>query len=84
MDFTKLRTWLLGLLGAVINSAATAGVLVLADPADFNPFMGGFRKLGTVMLVSALSGCFLYLKQNQLPIDATAASAPTAAMKGTV
>jgi len=32
------RTWLRGLIGAAINTAASSITVVIVDPNDFNPF----------------------------------------------
>lgn len=60
------RRWSRGLLGAAINSAATAVSVVIVDPTDFN-VGGGLVKLLSVMGASALVGAALYLKQHPLP-----------------
>lgn len=62
------RQWLLGLVGACINSAASSITVVMVDPVQFNIFQGGLKKLGTVALVSFLFGGALYLKQSPLPV----------------
>ncbi len=64
------KVWLKGLVAAAISSGAnTIGVLV-ADPVHFNPSeAGGLRKLGIVVLVSAVVGAALYLKQSPVPQD---------------
>lgn len=57
------------MIGAVINSAAGAGTLVLIDPGDFDPFGGGFLKLVKVSVALAIAGAFLYLKEHPIPIE---------------
>lgn len=66
---TNAKKWARGLLGAAINSAASAVTVVIVDPVDFSPLNGGLLKLLTVMGVSALFGAALYLKQHPLPED---------------
>lgn len=61
------RKWTRGLLGAAINSAASAVTVVVVDPVDFNPLDGGLYKLLSVMGVAALFGAALFLKQHPLP-----------------
>ena len=61
------KKWARGLIGAAINSAASAVTVVIVDPSDFNPLDGGLTKLLTVMGVSALFGAALFLKQHPLP-----------------
>ena len=62
------QRWMRGLLGAVINSAASATTVVVVDPGDFN-FAGGLGKLGSVIAASAIVGAALYLKTHPLPED---------------
>ena len=62
-----IRQWGRGLLGAAINSAASAITVVVVDPAAFNPMNGGLTKLATVMGVAAIFGASLYLKNHPLP-----------------
>ena len=70
MGHQTLRKWGRGLLGAVINSAAGAGSLVIVDPVDFSPFnMPGVLKLAKVSVALAIAGAYLYLRQHPLPED---------------
>lgn len=64
-----IRQWGRGVLGAAINSAASALTVVIVDPHTFNPADGGLMKLLSVMGVSAAFGAALYLKQHPLPGD---------------
>lgn len=64
---TNWARWARGLLGAAINSAASAVTVVIVDPVDFNPIDGGLGKLLSVMGVAAVFGAALYLKQHPLP-----------------
>lgn len=66
---TNARKWTRGLLGAAINSAASAVTVVVVDPIDFNPLNGGLLKLLSVMGVAAIFGAALFLKQHPLPED---------------
>jgi hypothetical protein len=61
------RGFFLGLVGAAINSAATAVTVMIVDPTEFNLFQGGAAKLGAVVLVSGMLGAALYLKTHRLP-----------------
>jgi hypothetical protein len=62
------KVWLKGLVAAAISSAANAIGVLVADPVNFNPSAaGGLRKLGIVVLVSAIVGAALYLKQSPVP-----------------
>ncbi|HYE87724.1 MAG TPA: hypothetical protein VEA16_15280, partial [Vicinamibacterales bacterium] len=63
MSQKTLRQWGRGLLGAAINSAASAVTVVIVDPINFNPMNGGIVKVLSVMGVAALVGAALYLKQ---------------------
>lgn len=67
MSQQTVRRWARGLLGAAINSAASAVTVVIVDPQDFNPMDGGVWKLLSVMGVAAIFGAALYLKQHPLP-----------------
>lgn len=61
------KQWARGLVGAAINSAASAVTVVIVDPRNFDPANGGIRKLLTVMAVAAVFGAALYLKQHPVP-----------------
>ncbi len=62
------KVWLKGLVAAAISSSSNAIAVVVADPMHFSPAeVGGFRKLGVVVLVSAIVGAALYLKQSPVP-----------------
>lgn len=60
------RMWVRGLAAAVVNSVASAGVVAIVDPSDFN-LTSGLPKLGSVCGGAAIMGFFLYLKQHPLP-----------------
>lgn len=64
---TTVQKWARGLLGAAINSAASAITVVIVDPVKFNPLAGGAAELATVAAVAGLFGAALYLKQHPLP-----------------
>lgn len=57
------------LIGAAINSGANAIVLIVVDPLKFNLFQGGATELGQAVLVSALVGAALYVKQHPIEWD---------------
>lgn len=70
MSQDTVRKWAIGCIGAAINSAAVGGAALLVDGRDFNPAEGGgWRKLAAVLLVSAVTGGLLYVKQHPLPLD---------------
>jgi hypothetical protein len=62
------KLWLKGLLAAVVSSASNTIAVMVSDPGHFNPAqVGGLKRLGAVIGVSALVGAALYLKQSPLP-----------------
>lgn len=67
MSKQKLRAWGLGLIGAVINSAAGATTLIAIDPLGFN-LDTGLLKLLKASAALAVVGFFLYLKQHPIPL----------------
>lgn len=60
------RTWLHGLIGAFIQSGATAVSVMVIDPAKFN-LEEGLANIGKLMLVSGIIGAALYLKSSPVP-----------------
>ena len=64
------RTWLHGLLGAFIQSGATAVSVMVIDPAKFN-LEEGLANIGKLMLVSGIIGAALYLKSSPVPPEET-------------
>mgnify|MGYP001598742456 CR=1 FL=1 len=66
---TDWRKWAIGLLGAVLNSAAGAGTLVIVDPQDFDPFGPGLAKPLKVTAALAIVGAFLYLQNHKFPVE---------------
>lgn len=64
------RTWLHGLLGAFIQSGATAVSVMVIDPAKFN-LEEGLANIGKLMLVSGIIGAALYLKSSPVPPETT-------------
>ena len=60
------QIWLHGLVGAAINSAASAVSAMVVDPVAFN-FSTGLVQLLKLIFVSAIIGAALYLKQSPLP-----------------
>lgn len=69
MSRATIKKWTLGLIGAAINSAASAISVVIADPHDFNPLEGGIKKLAAVMITSAIVGAGLYIRQHPVVLD---------------
>lgn len=68
MSQQAILTWTRGLIGAAINSAAVGGAAMVIDGHDFNP-TSGWKKLGAVMLVSAVTGALLYVKTHPIPVE---------------
>jgi hypothetical protein len=63
-----LEQWLRGLIGAVVSSAANVITVLIVDPEKFSiNSTGGWKHLGSVVLISAIVGAALYLKQAPLP-----------------
>lgn len=60
------RTWLKGLLSAIIGGAANSITVMVIDPNQFN-FADGLSKLATVAGVSAIVSAAMYLKESPLP-----------------
>lgn len=60
------KPWLKGLAAAGIGGAANSLVVMIADPASFNPTTHG-KKLVFVAVISAVVSAALYLKQSPLP-----------------
>lgn len=60
------KTWLQGLISAIISGAATSITMIIVDPQTFN-FQEGIAKVGTVALVSGLVSAANFLKQSPLP-----------------
>jgi len=69
------RTWVQGLLAAVIGGGANAITLLIVDPAGFN-FDAGIDRLWKVALVSAILSAAFYLKQSPIPPDGDSANEP--------
>ena len=61
-----VRKWLRGLVAAAVNSGASAVTVVIVDPYAFN-LQEGLGKLSSVVIVSAIVGIALYLKDHALP-----------------
>lgn len=60
------RTWLHGLMGAFIQSGATAVSVMVIDPQNFN-LNEGLANIGKLVLVSGIIGAALYLKSSPVP-----------------
>ena len=63
-----VRKWLRGLVAAAVNSGASAVTVVVVDPFKFN-LQNGKSELLQVVIVSAIVGISLYLKDHALPDD---------------
>jgi hypothetical protein len=61
-----VRTWLHGLLGAFVQSGATAVSVMVIDPQNFN-LNEGLANIGKLVLVSGIIGAALYLKSSPVP-----------------
>lgn len=60
------RLWLHSLVAAVVSGAANGVSVMIVSPTEFN--LGtGLTKLGEVILISALVGLAMFLKQSPLP-----------------
>lgn len=60
------RTWLKGLVSAVIGGVANSVVLMIADPSTFN-LQQGKEHLVTVSVTTAILSAAMYLKQSPVP-----------------
>ena len=60
------RTWLKGLISAIIGAVANSITVMIVDPQAFN-LTNNVGKLGMVAIVSAIVAAALYLKQSPLP-----------------
>lgn len=60
------QSWVKGLIGTAISSAAGGVALVVVDPNTFN-FQGGLRKLAEVCGALALVHVAGYLQKSPLP-----------------
>lgn len=67
----NFKTWINGLVGAIIGAAANGLTLLIVDPIKFSPATGGWSALGVSTLVSGLVGAALYLKQHPTPFEDT-------------
>lgn len=66
----NLKTWLRGLIGGFIGAASNSLTNLIVDPLHFNPMAGGgYKKLGTSVLVGGVVGAALYLKSHPTPWD---------------
>jgi len=61
------RLWFKSLAAAVIGGAASAGLLVYADPQHFNFSHDGLVALGKLAGGGAILALLAYLKQSPLP-----------------
>lgn len=63
------RQWLHSLAAAAISGGANGITVMIVDPVQFNLFQGGFGKVAMVVVVGALVGAALFLKQSPLPAE---------------
>lgn len=61
------KTWLKGLLAAVIGGASNAVTAMWADPSTFNMTPEGLIAVGKLAGAGALLSAFMYLKQSPVP-----------------
>jgi len=61
-----LKTWVKGLVGAVIGGAANSITVMVVDPVAFN-LEEGLSKLLTVAAMGAILSAAMYLKQSPIP-----------------
>lgn len=60
------KRWLLGLVGAVINGAATGGATIITALATGGTLTAiKWEQLGLTCLIMGLLGAFLYLKEHR-------------------
>ena len=60
------KTWLRGLISAVIGGAANSITVMIVDPQSFN-LEDGLGKVGSVALISAVVAAAMYLRKSPLP-----------------
>ena len=60
------KTWLKGLVSAIIGGAANSITVMAIDPKQFN-LTDGLTKLGTVAAISSVVSAAMYLKSSPLP-----------------
>jgi hypothetical protein len=77
---TDYRTWLRGMIGAIIGGGANGVTVMVIKPEDFN-LQTGWPALWQFTLISALISLALYLKTSPVPpqeiVEATRAPFPT-------
>ena len=64
------KSWLKGLIAAVVGGATGAIGMVIVDPLTYN-LQDGWHKLGWVMIIMGLVSAGMYLKQSPLPDNGT-------------
>jgi hypothetical protein len=70
MKMGTWTTWLNGVIGGFIGSASNVVTLLIVDPEKFSPgAVGGWRRLGEVVLVSGVVGAALFLKNHPTPVQ---------------
>lgn len=60
MDWSKLKTWLIALITAIVGGAATVITSMIEDPSNFNFHLGEGRLLA-MMLEGALVALIAFL-----------------------
>ena len=60
------KSWIRGLIGAFIQSAATSVSVMIVDPDTFN-IQEGLANVGIIALVSGIVGAALFLQKKPLP-----------------
>ena len=68
---TNWKSWLKGLLAALIGGASNAVTAMWADPTVFNMTSAGLVALGKLAAAGAILSAFMYLKQSPVPKEVT-------------
>lgn len=63
------RTWLKGLVAAIVGGASNAFTAAFVDPEHFNPFQAGWSHCTEILAVGAIIAACHYLAQSPLPPD---------------
>ena len=71
----EIRTWLSGLLSALIGGTASTVGLSVTDPSTFNLSKAGLQHLETVAVVGAIIALAGYLTKSPLPYQCDCNSA---------
>lgn len=62
-----MNPWAKGLLGAMISGASGGVMAVGTDMATSPAFVFSFRRMGIIVLVTAIVGGAAYIKQSPFP-----------------